>query len=139
MNDFERPSNTLCLHFGWWATKSFIITNGSGAFLSSGVCDCGKRRAKSLAKSQSSLAKVIPRPTPPHIAINLRTGQKLRICETANGNGNHLSNFNGHANRAILLVRRTPDPDPRAKTPDPAENPIPSRGMVLAKVLPVDF
>lgn len=86
-------------------TGNIIIYHNKWHF-SSGVCDCAKAKATAGPSQEQLRNQGRPSEIPTRRAINLQAVQKLRICETAMAN--HLSNFNGHANRAIGLSSKLP-------------------------------
>lgn len=88
-------------------TGNIIIYHNKWHF-SSGVCDCAKAKATAGPSQEQLRNQGRPSEIPTRRAINLQAVQKLRICETAMAN--HLSNFNGHANRAIGLSSKLPCP-----------------------------
>lgn len=84
-------------------TGNIIIYHNKWHF-SSGVCDCAKAKATdgpSRVGKRRTASK--SRPTKRSHSAGHKSAGCAKVADMRNGNGNHLSNFNGHANRAFGL------------------------------------
>lgn len=84
-------------------TGNIIIYHNKWHF-SSGVCDCAKAKATagpSRVGKRRTASK--SRPAKRSHSAGHKSAGCAKVADMRNGNGNHLSNFNGHANRAFGL------------------------------------
>lgn len=86
-------------------TGNIIIYHNKWHF-SSGVCDCAKAKAKATAgpsRVEKRRTASKSRPAKRSHSAGHKSAGPAKVADMRNGNGCHLSNFNGHANRAFGL------------------------------------